>query len=199
MILSLANITLYGPPILIAIMTGFGLLRTTYLAKRAGVTVLAVKDRKKTPTEMVLGVSGLLLNIYCFSRLILPDPNWGIWIMPPALVWAGVVLQVIGTVWLVTSQAQMGKSWRIGVPEDREDSQTVVTEGLYRFSRNPIYVGVIVFVAGLTLSLPSLITVISLVINVVFIRNLVAREEAYMAKNFGEDYALYCSKVRRWL
>lgn len=195
----LADITLYGPPALIVIMTGFGLLRTAYLAKRAGVTVLAVKDRKKTPTEMILGISGMLLNIYCFSRLVVPDPNWGIIAAPPALVWVGLALQLMGTIWLVTAQAQMGRSWRIGVPEDRQDSQTVVTEGLYRLSRNPIYVGVIVFVLGLTLSLPSLITVVSLAINVIFIRNLVAREEAYMTANFGEDYDRYCSKVRRWL
>lgn len=197
--IGLNDITLFGPPVLIAVMTGFGLLRTAYLARKAGVNVLAVKDRKKTATEMTLGISGLLLNIYCFARLILPDPNIFVFALPDAVVWAGIVLQVLGTIWLMLAQAQMGTSWRIGVPEDKQDSQQVVTTGLYRYSRNPIYVGVIVFVLGLTLALPSFITGVSLLINVVFIRNLVQREEVFMAKSFGPDYQAYCLRVRRWL
>jgi len=76
----------------------------------------------------------------------------------------------------------------------------LVTDGIYRRTRNPIYLGMVLVLAASALafdSLWSLLAVPALVI--VFNRYVIAREETYLAKLFGRPYQLYCQQVRRWL
>ncbi|MFN8434009.1 MAG: isoprenylcysteine carboxylmethyltransferase family protein [Anaerolineales bacterium] len=78
--------------------------------------------------------------------------------------------------------------------------KTVVTGGIYRFSRNPIYVGFLFMVIGFPLAYGSLW---GLVISPLFIfaltRLVIEKEEAYLEKKFKEGYTSYKSRVRRWL
>ena len=76
----------------------------------------------------------------------------------------------------------------------------LITEGIYRFTRNPIYVGMIISLLGIALFLGSsspllVIPVFSWIIHTRF----VLREEKWMEEWFGEDYLEYKRKTRRWL
>jgi len=80
------------------------------------------------------------------------------------------------------------------------DSTTLITEGFYKYTRNPMYVGMNSFLLGLLIILNNPINFIFLIIFFFIVRNLfVIKEEMQMEETFGEDYLTYKGKVRRWL
>ncbi len=77
---------------------------------------------------------------------------------------------------------------------------TIVTDGPYRFTRNPMYVGMAVLHAALAIALSVIWALATLVVVIVVIdRMIIAREEVYLARKFGEPYRTYMTRVRRWL
>ncbi len=80
------------------------------------------------------------------------------------------------------------------------ESTTLIKEGFYKYTRNPMYVGMNSFLLGLMLILNNPLNVIFLVIFFFIVRNMfVLKEEVQMEETFGEDYLTYKGKVRRWL
>ena len=80
------------------------------------------------------------------------------------------------------------------------ESTTLIKEGFYKYTRNPMYVGMNSFLLGLMLILNNPLNVIFLVIFFFIVRNMfVFKEEVQMEDTFGEDYLTYKRKVRRWL
>lgn len=76
----------------------------------------------------------------------------------------------------------------------------LVVEGPYRFSRNPIYLALALIHAGIGVAADSPWVAGSLVPTLVVIRRaVVAREEAYLERKFGEPYRAYKTADRRWL
>jgi protein-S-isoprenylcysteine O-methyltransferase Ste14 len=90
---------------------------------------------------------------------------------------------------------------RGGTPaEPWKESTALATEGPYRLSRNPIYLGYAVAYAGIAVAMDSLIALTLLIPCMVVIdRFVVLREEQYLSRKFGAAYDAYRSKVRRWL
>ena len=80
------------------------------------------------------------------------------------------------------------------------ESTTLITDGFYKYTRNPMYVGMNFFLLGLLIILNNPINFTFLVIFFFIVRNLfVIKEEVQMEETFGEDYLTYKGKVRRWL
>ena len=76
----------------------------------------------------------------------------------------------------------------------------VVTSGIYRFTRNPIYLGFLFMIIGMPLNSGYYWGLILAPLFVVTLNRLVVeREEAYLENKFGEAYTSYKSRVRRWL
>ena len=79
-------------------------------------------------------------------------------------------------------------------------STTIVDSGPYRFTRNPIYLGMVLGLIGLAIAFNSLWLLLTLVPFALVIRyGVVAREEAYLERKFGDVYRRYRARVRRWL
>jgi protein-S-isoprenylcysteine O-methyltransferase Ste14 len=79
-------------------------------------------------------------------------------------------------------------------------STVIVRTGLYRFSRNPIYLAFILFVLGLSVWLNTLWLLVTLVPAVGIIAMVVIpREERFLERNFNDQYLSYKAQVRRWL
>ena len=84
--------------------------------------------------------------------------------------------------------------------ETYKPTTTIVTSGPYRFTRNPIYLGMFLGQIGLAIAFDSLWILGTLVLFYLVIRyGVVAREEAYLRRKFGDVYLGYKSRVRRWL
>jgi protein-S-isoprenylcysteine O-methyltransferase Ste14 len=102
---------------------------------------------------------------------------------------------------LLLDGAAAGYFRRLGTAvEPWKPSTTLATGGLYRFSRNPIYLGFAITYAGLAVAMDSVVALVLLIPCLwVVDRFVVQREERYLAARFGADYAAYRSRVRRWL
>jgi protein-S-isoprenylcysteine O-methyltransferase Ste14 len=79
-------------------------------------------------------------------------------------------------------------------------STALVTNGPYRFTRNPMYVGMGLVHAGIAARWKSTWSLLMLVPALVAVdRLIIAREERYLERKFGEEYRRYKRQVRRWL
>jgi protein-S-isoprenylcysteine O-methyltransferase Ste14 len=75
-----------------------------------------------------------------------------------------------------------------------------VTDGVYAFTRNPMYVGMALIFAGVAIRFDSLVALVVLPLVLLWVRTqVIAREERYLTGKFGENYLAYTRKVRRWL
>ncbi|NIP39382.1 MAG: isoprenylcysteine carboxylmethyltransferase family protein [Candidatus Dadabacteria bacterium] len=81
-----------------------------------------------------------------------------------------------------------------------EPTTAIVSSGVFKYSRNPIYLSGITLYIGISLIINSLI-LITLVIPLFFVirQGLVKREEDYLERKFGEQYLNYKKRVRRWI
>jgi protein-S-isoprenylcysteine O-methyltransferase Ste14 len=78
--------------------------------------------------------------------------------------------------------------------------RALVTTGIHGWSRNPIYVGMCLLYVGIGLAAHSLwVLVLTLPLAVTLRYGVVAREEAYLERRFGDAYLDYRARVRRWL
>ena len=102
---------------------------------------------------------------------------------------------------LLLDGAAAGYFRRLGTAvEPWKPSTVLATDGLYRFSRNPIYLGFAITYAGLAVAMDSVLVLV-LLIPCLFIvdRFVIQREERYLSAKFGADYDAYRARVRRWL
>lgn len=85
-------------------------------------------------------------------------------------------------------------------PLEPEKASSLVTDGIYRYTRNPMYVGLSLLVIGVGVGLGTLalIVVLPLFLRVITVRQILP-EEAAMEHLFGQDYLDYKARVRRWL
>lgn len=142
------------------------------------------------PPVIYLGVLslGLLLEWLWPTRLL----SW------PLAVGVGSAILVCGVIGLA---AAIRTIWRAQTPVDPyKPSTAIVTDSLFRFSRNPIYGSDTLIYVGLSLALnawwalaltPGLVLIMQV--------GVVAREEDYLERKFGDDYLRYKRQVRRWL
>jgi protein-S-isoprenylcysteine O-methyltransferase Ste14 len=134
----------------------------------------------------VLG--GYLLN----RRWPLPVGEGG---LVRALAW------VLTAGWLALTVSSIGNFRRFGtsiVPV--KPSAALVVAGPYRFTRNPMYVGMAALTVALALFMDSWWLIVLLLPVLVIVRVFViAPEERYLERRFGADYLRYTQRVRRWL
>jgi protein-S-isoprenylcysteine O-methyltransferase Ste14 len=114
------------------------------------------------------------------------------------LSYAGIIAVVAG-IFMASVSAAMFRKAGTGI-EPFDDATTLVTGGFYRYSRNPMYLGMILMLAGAAFLLGSAGALVPLVIFILVIRNhFVLAEERFLEAVFGQRYLDYKAKVRRWL
>lgn len=85
-------------------------------------------------------------------------------------------------------------------PRVPEQSESLVVSGVYRYSRNPMYVGFLLVLCAWGLWLGNLPALLFLPAFVLYMNRFqIVPEERFMADKFGEDYTRYCANVRRWV
>jgi len=139
---------------------------------------------------LVILVNSFLPTLYHFTMPIS-------WLEHSTVQWIGVALLILSLIWTAIAQYQMGQSWRIGI--DRENRSPLVEKGLYTFSRNPIYVGIVATLLGLFLIIPNVLTLMVFAVSVIVISIQVRLEEKHLLESHSTTYQEYQSRVRRWL
>lgn len=119
------------------------------------------------------------------------------WLERPWLDAVGVALLSFAFLWVVAAQMQMGDDWRIGI--DKRKQTELVQHGVFRLSRNPIFLGMRLLLLGLFLTLPSAVMLALWWLGDVFLQIQVRLEEEHLSSVLGEVYRDYAQKTRRWL
>jgi protein-S-isoprenylcysteine O-methyltransferase Ste14 len=112
--------------------------------------------------------------------------------------WVGWLLLAVFVVWNGWALAEMARHRTALLPGDA--TTTVIDSGPFAWSRNPLYVGLLVGSAGVALLAGSLWALVALPLEWALLRwGAVAPEEHYLNAKFGAEYADYVGRVRRWL
>jgi protein-S-isoprenylcysteine O-methyltransferase Ste14 len=116
--------------------------------------------------------------------------------VPAGMIGAVVFLAGLALlIWAATTFRRAGTRIQTTQP-----TSSIVADGPYRHSRNPIYIGMFLGLLGFAVGFDTLWLVILLVPFFLLIRyGVVAREEAYLERKFGDAYLAYKSRVGRWL
>ncbi len=119
-------------------------------------------------------------------------PDFGVLLVPGAvLILAGLALVLGGATQFRRAETNI-EPWK--------PSTMLVTTGLYRYSRNPIYLGLTLGYVGLCLLADSLLALVLLpVVFVIMHYAVIRREEQYLEIKFGQAYREYKARVRRWV
>ena len=166
-------------------------LRTT------GATGIAV--HRADPAERIVGAA-LLTGILaaagwaCVLAAFGPE-RLGIRATPAAVL-AGDLLLVASIALVAAAQAQMGRSWRVGIDSA---PTALVTQGLFGRVRNPIYAGMMLALSGMVAISPSAFTLLLLVQVALWIALQARLEEAHLGRQHGEAYAAYAARVGRFV
>lgn len=157
-------------------------------------------DEKETTVErraylFALAPSLVVLGVAPFLAYLLPSPL-GFELGVVRFVGVPVVLAGFGfAFWAVDSFARAGET-----PSPAETSETLVSEGAFSYSRNPIYLGTVVAGVGAGVVLESVVVVgYAVVLWLVYHVLAVYKEEPALREKLGKEYEIYCDDVPRWL
>jgi protein-S-isoprenylcysteine O-methyltransferase Ste14 len=125
-----------------------------------------------------------------------------LWRMPivdhGGILWPGIAVVALAIAFMTWGRRTLkaaGTNINPALP-----TTTIVTSGPFRFSRNPLYLGLTLTFLGLTLAVNTWWGVVVLgPLLIIMHRGVVLREERYLEAKFGESYRQYCSSVRRYL
>lgn len=126
---------------------------------------------------------------------LLPLPQWPV---PAVLWWTGALLLGLG---LVVAVLGLVSFQAVGTTFDPTGpASALATGGIYRFTRNPMYLGALLAFAGLGLVVPAPWLIVLLPGMAQALRHLaIDREEAYLERRFGALYEQYKATTRRWI
>ncbi|MDQ6620630.1 MAG: isoprenylcysteine carboxylmethyltransferase family protein [Pseudomonadota bacterium] len=128
----------------------------------------------------------LVLVEFLLQRGTLRINFWSV----PLLVWGYLQYRLVGNYRLREGGGGPGMS----VPPER-----LVTSGPYRYTRNPMYLGHIIFMLGLALVLSSWLAALLLLFHLFWFNERAKEDEEQMHRLFGALYDTYVARVRRWI
>ena len=107
-------------------------------------------------------------------------------------------LAIVGLIITVIGQQQMGSSWRAIVAKSKRTE--LITHGLFKYSRNPVYMGTLILFFSVVILCPHILMLICFLFAYLSIELLVRfDEEPHLRKVHGEEYESYCKRVNRFL
>ena len=113
------------------------------------------------------------------------------------LRYSGFILGMVGLLLTFLAQLQMKNSWRLGL--DDTVSINLVQDGFFRYSRNPIYLGLGIGFFGFFLIAPNIGSLVFLILMTIAVNLKIKDEEQFLMHHIPEKYETYKKKVRRWI
>ncbi|MCL2116566.1 MAG: isoprenylcysteine carboxylmethyltransferase family protein [Methanobrevibacter sp.] len=113
------------------------------------------------------------------------------------LSYIGVILCYMGLAIFLSALISFGNSWRVGI--DNNNQGKLVTAGVFKYSRNPIFLFMDIYFIGITLIYPTPIFILMTLIFVVGSHKQILNEEKHLEKIYKEEYLNYKKQTRRYL
>jgi protein-S-isoprenylcysteine O-methyltransferase Ste14 len=132
---------------------------------------------------------------------------WGISLITPLLALSptyriplAIAIAVVGGALAIAGTISFRQAKTTVNPLKPESTSSLVNSGIYQFTRNPMYLGMLMVLVAWAVSLSSIWSLFGLPAFFFYIdRFQIAPEEKALARLFGTDYAAYQTKVRRWI
>jgi len=187
------------PKILAALMIilwiGMVVTRIIMLRRRG---VEAMNFGMLDKTDFIIPPLALFFFYLVFAHaLSLPTISRQEFFQSAVIAWVGVGLCLVTVLLMAWCLVSFGHSFRVGI--DTQHPDKLVTTGIYAYSRNPIYVAFAIGLLGQWLVFPNWIVLLFLLAAGWLFNRQVRREEGFLKIHYGEQYAQYCSRVRRYL
>lgn len=148
------------------------------------------KSKKVLVIERIMSVATVLTciisvcSIFCVKRYMISE-----------LRIVGIALGIIAVIFFASATITMKTSWRVGIPEEKT---TLVTDGIYKWSRNPAFVGFDLLYCSICLMFFNLPLVIVSVWAAVMLHLQILQEEEHMHNMFGDVYDKYKNHTLRY-
>lgn len=166
------------------------------LQKRKGIqTDQIAKGKKKTRVfyiELIMKIVTYSVVVVEIFSILFVFPR-----LPKIFIIVGVALGFIGDILFTVSVITMKDSWRAGIAEN--DKTKIITNGIYKISRNPAFLAFDCVYVGLLLMFFNWVLLIFSVFAMTMLHLQILQEEQFLVKVFGEEYSSYKDKVRRYL
>lgn len=135
----------------------------------------------------------LSLILIVFFWIIFPEYN----VIPSPFNFIGILISFSGFV-LMGKTRDLFKKYQTTL--DIEKSSYMITEGVFSKTRNPMYVGMFLFLIGISICFMNLFSMIIPLLFLFCIQQIfIPKEEMLMKETFGEEYEVYRKKVKRWI
>ena len=186
----------YAGLTLLVLALFYGIYFAKMLAqKRQGIPTNQIGQRKEKSLHRVEVLMGVATAGVPAAQLLSVALGWSL--MPAGARFTGFCLGLLGDLIFLVSVLRMRDSWRAGIPKK---SQTkLVTSGIYKFSRNPAFLGFDLQYTGVLLLYFNPLTVLFSVFAAVMLHLQILQEERYLTGVFGAPYEQYKKQVRRYL
>lgn len=146
----------------------------------------------KIPPVLVLLIAAILIYIGRDIRILFDFP-----FLPISL---SITLFLIGTLVILAGVCAFKSAKTTVDPRTPEKASNLVQNGIFNFTRNPMYLGMAVMLSAVTSYYPSLFSLFILISFIAYITVFqILPEESYMKKMFNSKYQTYCARVRRWI
>ncbi|MBZ9570976.1 isoprenylcysteine carboxylmethyltransferase family protein [Methanobrevibacter sp. TMH8] len=113
------------------------------------------------------------------------------------LEYIGIILCYIGLVIFLIALISFGNSWRVGIDSDNQGK--LVKNGIFKYSRNPIFLFMDMYFIGITLIYPTTLFIIMTLIFIIGVHKQILNEEKHLLAIYKEDYKNYKKETRRYL
>ena len=177
----------------------------TISLKREGVPVSS-NTKKSSFVKYFIYPIFLVIFILFISELVKPAFNFTYSVLPEFLtqkVFNYISLKVLGTALITISLIFMAftlynfsKSLRFGM--DSKNLGKLITTGIFSISRNPFFISIILYFAGIALIYPNLFFIAMAVLTTISIHFFILKEEEFLRKNYEEEYKKYTKNVMRY-
>ena len=163
--------------------------------KRRGIRTRRIGRRKEKSIHTVEVLMSIATLGAPMAQLMSIAFGWSH--LPANARFTGFLMGLLGDGIFLLSVLCMEDSWRAGIPD--KDRTELVTTGIYRFSRNPAFLGFDLMYVGVLLLYGNLLTLGFSVFAMVMLHLQILQEERYLANAFGAPYQAYCRQVFRYL
>lgn len=181
---------------LIVLVFFYGIYYTKmFIQRRKGIKtkqIGSVKKRSVFITEMLMAAATLAIVIVQVCSIIFNLNS-----MPALVRIIGFFIGILGDVVFLLSVICMKDSWRAGIPNT--DKTKLITNGIYRISRNPAFLGFDLMYIGVLLLNFNIINIIFTIFAIIMLHLQILQEEKFMYDRFGDEYLNYKSSVNRYI
>lgn len=123
-------------------------------------------------------------------------PRTGYIIVPDALMWVAAAILMLAVILFVISFFQLGTALKMGLPNEKTELRTT---GLYRLSRNPIYLAMYMILIASVMYFPDPLNLALAIMAAVIHHRTTLAEEKFLLARFGSAWTDYTSRTRRYL